>query len=634
MAFAGVGICTWVLNWVCWKKQYCCFRVYHNPTIQRIFWWISFLFLCAIVSCCISGIIIVIRFGKFVKLSQCAYERIYYDSEFGQLKDSQPKWIGLENNSQKLNKSLNLINNLKDYKTNDQSEIYLDENWKNIQNLTENQYNKNIKLLDGVYHVDFLNELNSLFNNLDFYADNKKLYLASSGVESLLYDPNYVKNTASIVGRFIIDAEKQMEDIMDNYNELQKLIKNIQNIGNHYNILINQTIYDFNEISKDLKNYKSGYLDSVEYYIKLAKGFGYILVLIYFCVLCCIAILGCVLLMAYSYLKSQNNLDTLMHIIWNCLRFFVFSFFMFGAAFGMLYHGLRDLIAYNMYLFGENLYTNTTTLLLPSNKSKSFLCDCLTKENTEFKSNLKDYIFDDINSFSQNLCEGNNKLYNYKLSIEFPETFEIETKDSLRNLEKKNLEDAGNDYSDSNDVDSYDSSDSINIVPTIIVNTTQLIEIINNITIQFEQMMENLKEVFENLISLFQIERSKRSLTYISCSESANFALDTFDCGFLKNDLNILHNALYDASIECRMLCAVSCCIGFFGEILAYFYLLSMYHYNNKEFKEGDLNMNNLTRNRSRHGRAIDESSKSEFMDKSKPADMKRYNQKLDLDFS
>ena len=44
VAFAGLGIIGWVLNWVCWKNKFCCCKVYHNPTIQRIFWWFSFLF--------------------------------------------------------------------------------------------------------------------------------------------------------------------------------------------------------------------------------------------------------------------------------------------------------------------------------------------------------------------------------------------------------------------------------------------------------------------------------------------------------------------------------------------------------------------------------------------------------------
>ena len=57
------------------------------------------------------------RFGIIVRAVQCAYERIYYDSQFGQLKDSFPKWEGLETNLLKLNESKNFIDNIKKKKS-------------------------------------------------------------------------------------------------------------------------------------------------------------------------------------------------------------------------------------------------------------------------------------------------------------------------------------------------------------------------------------------------------------------------------------------------------------------------------------------------------------------------------------
>ena len=58
----------------------------------------------------------------------------------------------------------------------------------------------------------------------------------------------------------------------------------------------------------------------------------------------------------------------------------------------------------------------------------------------------------------------------------------------------------------------------------------------------------------------------------------------SFDCGFIKNDLNVLYTALNDASIESRILAALSLCSSFFGAIAVYFYLLVMHHYNNDIF--------------------------------------------------
>ena len=58
----------------------------------------------------------------------------------------------------------------------------------------------------------------------------------------------------------------------------------------------------------------------------------------------------------------------------------------------------------------------------------------------------------------------------------------------------------------------------------------------------------------------------------------------SFDCGFLKSDLNQLYRALSDASVESRILAALSLCSSFFGAVAVYFYLLVMHHYNNELF--------------------------------------------------
>ena len=191
---------------------------------------------------------------------------------------------------------------------------------------------------------------------------------------------------------------------------MEESVNNIKTYGVEYDDEINSTINEFDEVSNNLKNYQTDYLDKVEYYIKVAKACGYILVIIYFCILGLIAILGCFLLLAYSYLQNQKNLYVFMHIIWNCIRFLVFSFFMYGAAFGMLSKGLRDIIAYNMLAFGNSLNENNTTLLFLNNKAKNFLWNCLNGENTNFKSNLDNIVVDDLIGFSSNYGEINNLL--------------------------------------------------------------------------------------------------------------------------------------------------------------------------------------------------------------------------------
>ncbi len=107
---------------------------------------------------------------------------------------------------------------------------------------------------------------------------------------------------------------------------------------------------------------------------------------------------------------------------------------------------------------------------------------------------------------------------------------------------------------------------------------------------------------------------------------------DAFNCTFINNTINLMYRGLWDFAWEARILCALSCCIGFFGEIVANFYILVMYHYDNNEFKEGNLDMS-----RSRNifnKRNYDVSSRNEFLDKTKPANMKKFNKELDLEFS
>ena len=94
---AGVSIVVWIFNWVCWINQCCCCDFLHNPVNKRIAWWMSFTFLLGILACCISAFVTVNRFGFAIDGVWCAVDRIYYDSKFGQLKQTYPKWEGFDN---------------------------------------------------------------------------------------------------------------------------------------------------------------------------------------------------------------------------------------------------------------------------------------------------------------------------------------------------------------------------------------------------------------------------------------------------------------------------------------------------------------------------------------------------------
>ena len=586
VALAGVVIISWVINWIFWIKKICCCKVYHNPTITRIYWWSAFIFLCGIIACCISGFITTHRFGKIIPAVQCTYERIYYDSEFGQMKDSSPKWEGLEVNSKKLGNISNLLNNLQEKNDEEFYSYFLpndnNDQWKIDETFFDDDSNYKFK---GKYYNDYLNDIKDLLKQLKgiggiLNTDNSKIF----------FNPDKPGDTSTIVGEFIY----QTNQIVNLYEDFEDSFLNLKLFGNPDNL--NDTINNFLNISEDLKSYKNGYLDDVEYYVKVAKGCGYILVIIYLSILGLISLLGCAVLMAYAYMQKQVNFDKIMHIIWNSIKFFSFSFFMYGAAFGMLFLGLRDIITYNRYLFGEeNLDSNSATYVLPKKEAKDFLRYCLFEEKTDYSIQLGSFPYDDINTFFNNFYELNTLFQNYNntLNSKFKDIYFVNK--NIRNLEI------------------YPTTPESNLpteegIPFSLPKAKQL-EMIN----QLNAKLKTIEDDF-NLSNFFYYDKG-------------NF-MDSFDCGFLKSDINMVYYSLYDLSIESRILCALSCCIAFFGEISVYFYLLSMYHYDKSIFKEGNLDTNiNIV---SQKKDLDDESSKNSFMDKYNSAHWKKNNMKLD----
>ena len=596
VAFAGLSIFGWVMNWYCWKKQLCCFKLYHNPIIQRIFWWFSFSFLCGLAACGISGIVTTVRFGKIVRAVQCAYERVYYDLQYGQLKDSFPRWEGLKNISHKVEKSISLMQNLPN--SSSTSDLIYESNWEKIEIESE----KKIQLR-GKYSPEFCTIINNIITKLvKKCKEGRSVINTDQGINKAFYNCDQPTNSDTVIGDLINQIKKESLEGLNNplYEDTDGQLDKAKN--------------DFDKISDDLEDtYEKKFLDKIEYYISVAKGCGQILNMIYLCFVCGISFFGIILLMGYTYIKNQTKLAILMHIVWNLVKFFEFSFFMYGAAFGMLYLGLRDAIGYNKYLFGENLEKYNTTYLMPNESAKDFLRVCLSNENTIFTGGI-DYTFsNDLNDFYtsyKNLIKAVNKDYNLD---EFKQYDDSNIHYTLRNL--------GDTWSDesSSDDESFDSdiTDSTDELPDINLN-----DLVNS----FGKMINDLKNNLIQLPKQLNIENALEPAESNSTIEGEY--LDSFDCGFLKSDVSMIYNTLYDLSIESRILCALSCCIGFFGEIVVNAYLLSMYHYNNTEFQEG--NKEPTRRNRKRN---IDVSSRNEFLDKSKPANMKKFNQKLDLDF-
>ena len=247
---------------------------------------------------------------------------------------------------------------------------------------------------------------------------------------------------------------------------------------------------------------------------------------------------------------------------------------------------------------------------MPSNKSKAFLYFCLNEEKADFKGDLDFFISDSLDEFFTNYGEIDNLMKkDYSLEMKYNKINKVHA----NNLRHLNLDTSIPDpsYDDSNIVDtSYISDENNTNSYEIFVSINKVKEMIKQLNYTFIQ--------FKEIININQFNNSEGGF------------LNTLDCGFLKNDLNMVYNSLYDLSVQSRILFVLSCCIGLFGEALIHFYLLSIYHYNNDEFKEGDLQIK-----RSRNYRMnFDISSKNEFLDKSKPIDIKKFNQRLEFDYS
>ena len=106
-----------MFNWVCWNRQCCCLNVFDEYCNKVFVWWLSWVFLCGILACCIAGFVTANRFGFSLNAIQCAYERIYYDIIYGQLKETYPKWEGLV----EIRNTYNHLNNINLYLNSNES---------------------------------------------------------------------------------------------------------------------------------------------------------------------------------------------------------------------------------------------------------------------------------------------------------------------------------------------------------------------------------------------------------------------------------------------------------------------------------------------------------------------------------
>ena len=334
-----------------------------------------------------------------------------------------------------------------------------------------------------------------------FYVEVKRKasdpYSYAESYESII--DNLLKEETELVNIF------KLNRIKNSLNQLGAFPKTDENGVGPENALDKCVKEDFEKIETE-------FLDNFDYYAKILRACMKVLAMIYYCLLLIVITAAGVSMMFYACLKRQGYLLLFMKILWNIIRFFMFSFFLYGTAYGIGFLAIRDAVAYIMYVFNDNLYQEIAEIKLVD-KGKEFLKLCLDKTGN---NNLKTK-FDEIYSSSLNDFFTNYRKFNE--SACFHETAKY-------NLDKF-----------------------------------------------YEEITKDTSKI------------SKTQFDYLY-KEAGNDGgiFGSFDCGFLKNDLNILYTALYDASVESRALAALSLTASFFGAVAVYFYLLVMHHYNNDLF--------------------------------------------------
>ena len=423
-------------------------------------------------ACCISACVSVNRFGFALDGALCSLDRIYYDFKNGLLKKTDPRWPGFVE-LKKISGDLSLLED-------NIGKLEFEQCYKE-----EEKEEKDDKGQPIVIVIE------------DTYCNNNELY------------------------------NKKYKKLYDSLNILKDILSPSP---------LNKLKDYFEVYEGNFKNLETKFLKECHDYGKILFRWMKVLSMIYFCLFLITVTLAGVAMMFYACLKRQGYLITIMHVLWNVIRFFMFSFFIFGAAYGIFDLILRDSVALVKKLFSDEcLGKMKDPDLVPS----AFLGECLEKE-----SNFASKIMEDNDG--KLISELQNFYYTYKELKNILEEAKTKKCETNTNKETNNL-----------------NEDSVNPECGII------------------------EGIFQNLNKLCKFSGEYDcdylpSIAYDKDNKGGIFG--SFDCGFLQNNLDMVYRALYDISKESKILSALSLTSSFFGAVAVYFYLLVLHHYNNELF--------------------------------------------------
>ena len=474
--------------------------MFFDEYLNKVFsWWLSWILLCGVLACIISGFVTANRYGFSAYGVQCAYERIYYDLEYGQLKKSYPKWEGFEG-----------LSNTK-------------KHLENIYNTNKNKINNSLNsfYMDYLSYKKIIEKRNDTWKENLFYPIPIKL---AEAIGLIIEKNNYTDDEG--IKEEIKKIENNIYIKLNNFIQLKKYSELMQE---------NQTLKEedknfLQDLDKNFSSYRTQFIKDFKHYTKIARAMGRIIPMIFFSLLLIFVVGSGALLITY-YCKKVNQQWWIlpMHIAWNGLRFFIFLFFIYGCAYGMFYKYCTDLIAYFQYAFSKENIEDENPIIIPKNAT-NMLKYCLFYDTNIFEDKLGNILLDKFLYY----------LFKYEKikDPEFPKVTKLYEVDEV-----------------------------------------------------FKNVINNLNKDYTYI---YYSQFNKDDINYFKpMFEQTGTIYGNFNCSFVNNTIHLMYRAIWDFSWETRILCALSCCIAFFGIIAVYSFLWSMHLWKKEDNYYNSENNNN-----------------------------------------
>ena len=416
--------------------------------------------------------------------------------------------------------------------------------WTGFNNIIQQVYQLNY--LENIFKIDGNNlynktKLTNSINELSEYITNNNITNISSininEMDSSILDEisEKVLPFETRYATIISSIMKLIDD--DNENSINNIITNLTSLKNNFT-------YFGDKIVKKYNDYKS-----------VMKKFIYICFQTLYSFMLSFAVLEILFLVAYVVGEKNSSLYFIIIIFWYLIMLLSVTSFMIGACYGMITFGIKDGIGYIMYIFGsENIKLEEPIII---GNYSTFIFQCI--HNTTFPGNLSLYF---------NLQSENNFTFIGIYSIIETLSTEInDTQFSLPSLIK---------YIDSLNALSGLSEENENIRNNLI---SYLNKINNAFTSYIETEINGETSLLYNKFNSFFTTFFNSPLLTSSIDNPFSF----MNCGFIKNDLQIVYKALYDLSLRTRVLTALTLCIAFFALISGITIQISMMRYNDED---------------------------------------------------